>query len=478
MALDSVDWSVQAGEAHCLVGENGSGKSTLIKIVAGVLRPENGGRIVVEGAVHDHLTPPKAKKLGIHVIYQDLSLFPNLSVLENIAIDYELGAPMALVDKKAMRVSAETVLASLDAHLPLEIRVGHLSVSQRQIVAICRGLVSNARLLFMDEPTSSLTHHEVELLLTTVRRLKELGVAVVFVSHRLEEVVELAERITVLRDGRKVATLPASEIDAHLLAELMTGKRFEQSVKAHRQEDRRPVLETRGLSRSSEFADISFTLHAGEVLGLIGLLGAGRTELALALFGMTVSEHGEVLIDGARLRLRSNRDAIAAGIAYVSEDRLGLGLNLRQSIADNVSIGVLDRMTDRAGLVPSGRRAGLAREWVSRLGIIAANVAATVQTLSGGNQQRVVLAKWLATNPKVLILDSPTVGVDIRNKEGIYEVIRKLAAEGVAILLISDEIAEVFFNADRVLHMRAGRLVGEFVPGETSEEVLTEAVFA
>ena len=239
MALDSVDWSVQAGEVHCLVGENGSGKSTLIKIVAGVLTPEKGGRIVVEGAVHDHLTPPQAKKLGIHVIYQDLSLFPNLSVLENIAIDYELGAPMALVDKKAMRVSAETVLASLDAHLPLEVRVGQLSVSQRQIVAICRGLVSNARLLFMDEPTSSLTHHEVELLLTIVRRLKELGVAVVFVSHRLEEVVELAERITVLRDGRKVATLPVSEIDAHRLAELMTGNRFEQSVKARRLEDRR-----------------------------------------------------------------------------------------------------------------------------------------------------------------------------------------------------------------------------------------------
>jgi simple sugar transport system ATP-binding protein len=478
IALEGIDWSVQAGEVHCLVGENGSGKSTLIKIIAGVLAPEKGGRIIVEGLVHDHLDPPLAKKLGIQVIYQDLSLFPNLSVLENIAIDHELGAPTGLIDKKAMLVSAETVLASLDAHLPLGVRVGQLSVAQRQIVAICRGLASNARLLFMDEPTSSLTRHEVELLLAVVRRLKKLGVAVVFVSHRLEEVVELAERITVLRDGRKVATLPVSEVNDQRLAELMTGSRFENSVPAHHLKDRPPALAARRATRSGEFIDVTFTLHAGEVLGLTGLLGAGRTELALALFGMSMLERGELLFDGAPLRLRSNRDAIAAGIAYVPEDRLRLGLNLRQSIADNVSIGVLDRLLDRTGLVPPGRRSGLAREWVSRLGIIAANVAAAVQTLSGGNQQRVVLAKWLATKPKVLILDSPTVGVDIRNKHGIYEVIRKLAKDGVAILLISDEMPEVFFNCDRVLHMREGQLAGEFIPGETSEEALTEAVFA
>ncbi len=302
--------------------------------------------------------------------------------------------------------------------------------------------------------------------------------AVVFVSHRLEEVVALAERVTVLRDGRKVDTLPAGEVDDHRLAELMTGSRIKHTVKARKLAGRDPVLEVRGGGRSGEFTDVSFALHAGEVLGIIGLMGSGRTELALALFGMTQLDRGEILLDGKPLRLRSNQDAIRAGIAYVSEDRLLLGLNLRQSIADNAAITVLDRLANGFGLVAPRRRSELAAEWIARLGIKASNIGAAVQTLSGGNQQRVVLAKWLATNPKILILDSPTAGVDIRNKQGIYDIIRKLADDGVAIILISDEIPEVYFNADRILHMREGRLVNEYVPGATSETSLAEAVFA
>lgn len=234
----------------------------------------------------------------------------------------------------------------------------------------------------------------------------------------------------------------------------------------------------RGGGRSGEFTNISFALHAGEVLGIIGLMGSGRTELALALFGMTQVDHGEILLNGKPLRLRSNQEAIRAGIAYVSEDRLLLGLNLRQSITDNAAITMLDRLKNSFGLVPPRRRSGLALEWITRLGIKASNIDAAVQTLSGGNQQRVVLAKWLATNPKILILDSPTAGVDIRNKQGIYDIIHKLAVEGVAIVLISDEIPEVYFNADRILHMREGRMVKEYVPGVTSEASLAEAVFA
>jgi simple sugar transport system ATP-binding protein len=478
IALADVNWAVQPGEVHCLVGENGSGKSTLIKIVAGVLAPSPDGRIRINGTQYDQLSPQLAKQLGIQVIYQDLSLFPNLSVVENIAIDQELGSPLGLVRKRKARTTAEAVLAGLDARLPLNARVGTLSVAQRQIVAICRGLAANAKLLFMDEPTSSLTHHEVKLLLDIVRRLKTLGVAVVFVSHRLEEVVEIAERVTVLRDGRQVGTYPATEIDDHRLSELMTGSRIEHRVTARNVAGRKPVLDVKGATRDGEFTDISFTLHEGEIVGLTGLLGAGRTELALALFGMTRIHRGGLRLNGRPLVLHNNHDAIEAGIAYVSEDRLGLGLNLKQSIADNVAITVLDRLAGNGGFTPPASRRKLGRDWVHRLDIRAAHIEAAAQTLSGGNQQRVVLAKWLATNPKVLLLDSPTVGVDIRNKHGIYNVIHRLADDGVAILLISDEVPEVYFNCDRVLHMREGRIVGEFVPGLTPEAAVAEAIYA
>lgn len=477
-ALEGVDWSVDAGEVHCLVGENGSGKSTLIKIISGVHAPDRGGSISIDGSRYPSLTPPLAKSLGVQVIFQDLSLFPNLSVLENIAIDCELRSPILPPPQRAMRDATSAALARLNAQLPLDAKVGTLPVAQRQIVAICRGLAANARILFMDEPTASLTRREVELLLETARRLKALGVAIVFVSHRLEEIVEIAERVTVLRDGRKVGTFPASEIDDHRLAELMTGESFVHEVTARSLRDARPALEVRGASRAGEFEDVCFSLRHGEILSLIGLLGAGRTELALALFGMSPLEHGEVLLDGALLSLRSNQDAVSAGIAYLSEDRLSLGLNLKQSIADNVAITVLDKLADVIGLIAPSRRSGLASDWIARLGIRAPNADAAVQTLSGGNQQRVVLAKWLATDPKVLILDSPTVGVDVRNKKGIYELVRRLADRGMAILLISDEVPEVYYNSDRILHMRNGRIVGEFVPGVADQRALSEAVYA
>ena len=323
-----------------------------------------------------------------------------------------------------MRETALAALARLDAHLPLDAPVGNLPVAQRQIVAICRGLAANARLLFMDEPTASLTRHEVDLLLATVRRLKAQGVAIVFVSHRLEEVVEIAERVTVLRDGRKVGTFPASEIDDHRLAELMTGKPHRaHGAGAALRRARQPVLEVRGAGRAGEFEDVSFALHAGEIVGLIGLLGAGRTELALALFGMTPARtRRDSASMASRCGSRSNRDAIAAGIAYVSEDRLVArpepqAVDRRQYLDHRARPAVEPaRWPGLAGAGAAWRRAGSAGSSIK-----APSIGAPVQTLSGGNQQRVVLAKWLATKPKVLILDSPTVGVDIRNKQGIYD---------------------------------------------------------
>ena len=367
LALDGIEWSVAPGEVHCLVGENGSGKSTLIKILSGVHAPDAGGAITMDGVVHASLTPHQARQLGIQVIFQDLSLFPNLTVEENIAIGLELSAPLKSPPRKQMRNAAKAALARLDARLPLDALVGTLQVAQRQIVAICRGLAANARILFMDEPTASLTRHEVDLLLATVRRLKEQGVSIVFVSHRLDEVVEIAERVTVLRDGRKVGTFPAAEVDDNRLSELMTGESLEHTLSAQAISGRRRVLEVNGASRAGEFEDVSFAIHEGEILGLVGLLGAGRTELALALFGMSRLDSGEVAVDGRRLASSSNRAAIAAGIAYASEDRLTRGVNLRQSIADNIAITVLDGLRNRFGLIPFERRASLARSWIERL---------------------------------------------------------------------------------------------------------------
>jgi simple sugar transport system ATP-binding protein len=476
-ALKAIDWTIARGEVHCLVGENGSGKSTLIKILCGVHAPEPGGRIAIDDVAHERLTPHQAKTFGLHVIFQDLSLFPKLTVQENIGVGLELFSPLRRPPRKAMRRTAEETLARLAATIPLDAFVGELPVAQRQIVAICRGLAANARVLFMDEPTASLTRHEVDLLLATVHRLRRQGVSIVFVSHRPDEVVEIAERVTVLRDGEKVGTFPAAGIDDRRLAELMTGESIDHKLSA------RPIagkarLEVRGACRAGEFADVSFSVHEGEVLGLIGQLGAGRTELALALFGMSKLDRGEILVEGRQIPTGSNERAIAAGIAYVSEDRLTRGFDLRQSVADNVSIAVLDRLRGRFGSVSYSRRADFAQTWIDTLKIRAGGPDVAGQTLSGGNQQRVVLAKWLATRPKVLILDGPTIGVDIRNKAGIHEIVRALAREGMAILLISDEVSEVYFNSDRILHMRNGRVAGEFVPGKSSEASILKAVHA
>lgn len=477
-ALDGIDWDVRAGEVHCLVGENGCGKSTLIKIVAGVHPPDSGSRIEVAGEAHAALTPALAHALGVQVIYQDLSLFPNLSVAENIAFEQNLAGLAAPVRRARMREVARGVLDRLGFRLPLDAKVGSLPIAERQVVAICRGLAAQARLLFMDEPTASLTRAEVRSLLRIVERLKEEGIAVVFVSHRLDEVEEIAERITVLRDGRKVGTFAKGEVDARRIGELMTGLAIEHKVTARDTAAAAPLLDVRGLTRAGEYEDASFTLRRGEVLGLTGLLGAGRTELALSLFGMTRPDAGEIRLEGRPLAPGSNREAIRAGIAYVSEDRLNLGLVMRQSVADNLALASLDRLAGTLGWLPPARRLRLAASWVERLKIRIPGLDKPVQQLSGGNQQRVVLAKWLATEPKVLILDSPTVGVDVGNKRGIYEIVRALAERGVGILLISDEIPEVYYNADRVLHMRDGRIVGEHRPGAIPERALEEAVYA
>ncbi|MEO7337650.1 MAG: sugar ABC transporter ATP-binding protein [Caldimonas sp.] len=475
VALRDVDLSLCAGEVHCLVGENGSGKSTLIKIISGVLRPEPGGRIVIEGREHPHLDPVQSIACGIQVIYQDLSLFPNLSVAENIAVAGHLGAPR-LVNWRRVRETALAAMSRIGAKLDPDARVEDLTIANRQLVAICRAMAADARLVVMDEPTASLTRHEVDALVRLVADLKQAGICIVFVSHRLDEVMEIADRVTVLRDGAKVGEFPAHEMDDHKLATLMTGKAFTYQTQAAEVRAGEPLLTVRHLSRTGQYEDISLDIRAGEIVGLTGLLGSGRTEFALSLFGMNRPTSGEIRLNGKLLALKTNAQAIAEGIAYVSEDRLHLGLVLEQPIASNILVTVLDEMANRMGLVPEARRQQTARKWIDDLAIKATDPEHAVRTLSGGNQQRVVLAKWMATRPRLLILDSPTVGVDIAAKDGIYEIVRGLAASGVAILLISDETPEVFYHAQRVLVLRRGRLVGECIPHQSTEAELQAVV--
>lgn len=476
-ALSNVSLSLEEGEVHCLCGQNGCGKSTLIKVMSGVHQPEPGGIITIAGNVISPLTPVESTRLGVQVIYQDLSLFPNLTVAENIAIGQHVGG-IKRVNWKKIQQTAVEALQRIGVSLPLGEKVANISIAQRQLVAICRAMAANARLVIMDEPTSSLTRHEVDALLQLTMQLKSRGITIIFVSHRLDEVLEIADRVTVMRDGVMLGTYDAKEMSDRKLATLMTGKEFSYQSVAKDRPTTETVLEVRNLSRQGEYQDISLDIRRGEILGLTGLLGSGRTELALSLFGLTRPESGEIFLHGHPVKMRSNRDAIDNGIAYLSEDRLALGLVLEQSISANITLSVIEKLVNKAGLIRDDLYETTVRHAIEELTIKAGNPENKVKTLSGGNQQRVVLAKWLATKPKLLILDSPTVGVDIHAKDGIYAIVRKLAASGIAIIMISDEIPEIYYHSDRVLVMRAGRLNGEYIPGRCSEEELKEAVNA
>ncbi|MCX4160027.1 MULTISPECIES: sugar ABC transporter ATP-binding protein [Paraburkholderia] len=477
-ALQDVKFDVMPGEVLCLAGENGCGKSTLIKVISGVYQPEPDAVMLMDGQSIEGLDPAKARELGIQVIWQDLALFPEMTVAENIAFEQNLGPRPRLVNYSRMKIAAHRILERLGVDIALNRSVRSLSIAQRQVVAIARALVADARLVFMDEPTASLSHAETEALLKIVRRLSADGIAVVFVSHRLAEVLDVCTRVTVLRNGRYVGTFPTAGMTQTRLTELMTGRTFDYAVRTTDLSAAPVVLRVDNLSRRGEYDAVSLDVKRGEIVGVTGRLGAGRTELAMSLFGMTRPDAGTIALDGKPLALRSNRDAIQAGIAYVSEDRLQLGLVQQQSIGDNTVAAVLDDLLDATHLIAPRKRDDLIRGWIERLAIKIGKPDDAVSTLSGGNQQRVVLAKWLATNPKLLILDSPTVGVDVGARAGIFAIIHKLAEQGMAILLISDEIPEVYFNADRVLHMRNGQIVAHYAPGATTIDQIERDVHA
>ena len=476
-ALKNVSFDVLPGEVHCLAGENGCGKSTLIKVITGVYKPADGAVIEYDGQTYPHMSPVTAQANGIQVIWQDLALFPEMTVAENIAFHTVIGRWPRPVNYARMRRIAIESLNKLGVTMDVDQALHRFPIAQRQIVAIARALVGEAKLVFMDEPTASLTQSETDYLLDIVRNLSASGVAVVFVSHRLAEVLEISSRVTVLRDGDLVGVYPTEGMTQSRITELMTGKTFDHHVLTRNFDESPVMLEVRGLGRPGEFEDISFTVRRGETLGITGLLGAGRTELALTLFGMRAPRNGSITLDGKPMRFGSNRDAIKAGIAYLSEDRLSLGLIQPQAIDDNLVIASLNRILV-GGLISADRKRKLVAEWVKSLGVKIGMQEDAISTLSGGNQQRIAIAKWLATNPKLLILDAPTVGVDVGARAGIFDIVSKLADSGLSIILISDEVPEVYYNADRVLHMTQGRIVGEYIPRETQMKAIEEAVYA
>jgi simple sugar transport system ATP-binding protein len=477
-ALDAVDFEIYQGEIHCLVGENGSGKSTLIKIISGAVQPDEGAQIEINGKLLHGYQAIDTIHMGVEVIYQDLSLFPNLTVYENIALGEWISAGKQWVDWSEMRGIARRAMQRIGIDLPLDDLVGDISIADQQLVAICRALTRDVRLLIMDEPTASLTRKEVDALFAVVKDLQSKGIATLFVSHKLDEVLQIAERVTVLRDGKKVITSPGKELDDQKLTILMVGRKIEYTPYTPALADSQPVLEVRGLGRRGNFKDISFQVRSGEIVGIIGLLGSGRTELAMALFGVEPADQGEIYFGGRLVKIRSIQDALRLGIGCVPENRLLQGLVMPQGVDRNIVITIIDRLRDRLGLVNERDIRKSANEWVNSLAIKVPAIDAPVMTLSGGNQQRVVFSKWIATQPRLLILDGPTIGVDVAAKMAIHDVVRDLAAQGLGIILISDEVLEVFNNSNRVIVMHRGRQVAEFDTARTTPDEISQRIQA
>ena len=452
------------GEVLALAGENGSGKSTLIKIIAGVERAD-AGTLYLDGIDWTNRAPGARIEAGVQIIYQDFALFPNLSAGENIWLPLQLNRRLRMVDRATASPWRRRALDEIGVKIDLDRDVADLPVSQKQLVAIARALVNDARLLIMDEPTTALTHREVQHLFAIIRRLAAGGMSFIFVSHKLDEIAEICERVVVLRNGTKTLDTPMKELSAAEIARAMTGRDVgteRQPRPSLRTGATTPLLAVRGLGREWRVHGHHLQRsHAGEVLGFAGLMGAGRTAVVKGLFGLPPADRGTIEVDGRQVTIRNVSDAVAAGIGYVPEDRLSEGLFLDFAIGDNIVVRALDRLVSKAGWITGARKAGKHEIWIERLSIKTPSARLPVSSLSGGNQQRVVLAKWMASHPRILILNRPTVGVDVGSKAGIHEIIMQLAGDGVGIIVVSDELSEIMRICDRVIMMRAGTIVAE-----------------
>jgi ABC-type sugar transport system ATPase subunit len=468
LALNKVSLGLSRGEVHALVGENGAGKSTFIKIVCGVYQPTEGTLYWNSHKVSVH-SPAEALRLGIVPVHQELNLEPYLSVAENIFIGRQPKNRFGLIDHRRMNEMAVSWLEELGMKTEPTAPVGMISVAERQMVSIARAVSLNASMVIFDEPTASLTRRETELLFEVIRRLRLKGLAVIFISHRMEEIFGLCDLVTIMRDGNVIATSPVSGISTDEIIRKMIGRDLRDMFKKERSRPGDPVLEVRGLTVPGVLRNVSLRLRKGEILGIAGLVGAGRTELARAIVGDLKYDSGSLLIEGRSVQIRNPMEAIKAGIGLVPEERKELGLVLGLSVKKNISIAILRRLS-RLGIVRARQETKIARTYVDRLSIKTPSLTQGVQYLSGGNQQRVVIAKWLATTPKILIVDEPTRGIDVGAKAEMHALLNDLAKQGVSIIMISSELPEVLAMSDRILVMHEGEIVAELEGATTSEE--------
>lgn len=462
-----------SGEILALIGENGAGKSTVVKILAGVHTPDSA-HFTVAGEPVVFANVAESKAAGISVIYQEPTLFPDLTVAENIYVGRQPKGALGLIDRGQMRKDAKALFDRLGVSIDPERVAEGLSIADQQIIEIAKAISMHAQVLIMDEPTAALSGAEVDRLFEVVRGLRDEGAAIMFISHRFEEVFELADRVTVMRDGRFVADHVTAEVTVEELVLEMVGRDIDQLFPKQEAEAGAVVLDVEGISSGSVFRDISFNVRSGEIVALAGLVGAGRTEVARAVFGIDRYEAGDIRVDGQLLPSGSPQDAIDAGIAFVPEDRRKQGLVMEMSIQHNITLTLRDALT-RVGLIRRNDESAAAQEWAEKLQVKSGSMRHEVATLSGGNQQKVVLAKWLATDPKLLIVDEPTRGIDVGTKSEVHRLLSDLAVRGVAILMVSSELPEVLGMADRILVMREGRLTAEIARTDATPESVMRA---
>lgn len=475
-ALQNVNFTLKAGEIHAVLGENGAGKSTLIKVIAGVYQPDSGS-IMINGKPVTINTPLDAHKLGISVIYQKTSLFPDLTVMENLFINREpVKGLFRRINYKMMETDALELFKSLDTEIHVDEKVSLLGIAQKQMVEIAKALSYDSRILIMDEPTASLSQKEVEALFKIIHKLKAAGVSIIYISHRLEEIYEISDSVTVLRDGSHVASAPIHEVDNQKLISWMVGRSLDNFFPKIDVAIGKTIFSVKNLNRKGMLKDISFELHKGEILGISGLASSGRTELAQVLTGFDMPDNGDIIVENQKMGFRNYCDAVAQGIIYVSEDRGKLGLVLPMKVKENISLAMLKTIC-KCGFINFKKEEQVCNEFIGNLQIRTPGPNFIVANLSGGNQQKVSISRALAAKPKVLILDEPTRGVDVGAKAEIHRIISQLAAEGLAIIMISSELPEILGMSDRIIVMRKGRFVGEFSRTEaTQQKIITLAL--